>query len=254
MQEDETVRPFAVELTLVFAALVMGLAAAAKPDPTPNWRCRVTFRDAAQDKIRSDGAGSYVDGAGGVTCYIIDEVGTVQDRWLFMSITSSRNRAPARYLRYIGQTVGGTSYPDFRNHGTFEVKGLGKVSWSPNGPSARDVMPFRAYLRHPELPFADGLGVFDGDSNIVGTFGFDGTSSVFVQPIDPCSWQVTSFTTEEPGQFAGVFGERVTATTPRVLRLHEGGKFPEAPVLRGDFPMAFEATVTVTANKPGCTS
>jgi hypothetical protein len=227
---------------------------AAKPDATPDWRCRVTFRDASGDRIRSDGAGSYRDGVGGVTCYIIDESGTTHDRWLFMSITGSRKQPPARFIQYIGQTFEGASYPDFHNHGTFEVKGLGKVPWNPTGPSARDVMPFRAYLRHPDLPFADGLGAVNGDSNVVGASGYDGTSSVFVQPVDACSWQVTSYTIEEPDQFVGVSGERTTQTTPRLMRLEEGGRFPDAPLLRGNFPMAFQATVTITANKPGCSN
>lgn len=237
----------AIALTVTIVAPLL----AAKPDATPNWRCRVTLRDAAADKIRSDDGGSYIDGVGGVTCYIIDEPGAVQHRWLFMSITGSRSKPPVRFMRYVYQAFEGGSYPNFRNHGTFEVKGLGRVAWNPDGPSARDVMPFRAYLRHPELPFADGLGSLNGDSSI-GTIGYDGTSSVFVQPIDSCSWQVTSYTTEEPDLFAGASGERATRTTPRLMRLEEGGKFPASPVMVGDFPMAFQATVTVTANKAGC--
>jgi hypothetical protein len=215
-------------------------AAAGKPDPTPDWRCRVTLRDAGLDTVKSDGAGAYVDGAGGVTCYIVNEPGATHDRWLFLSITGTKRTPPTRFMQYVGQAFEGRSYPSFRNHGTFEVKGLAKVPWT-SPASARDVMPFRSYLRHPDLPFADGLGTFNGDSNIIGTFGYDGTSSVFVQPIDACSWQVTSYTTEEPDPFVGVSGERMTRTTPRTMRLEEGGQ-------SGDFPMAFQATVT----KLGC--
>ena len=237
--------------TMVAVILTVGVVGpqAAKPDPTPNWRCRVTLRDASGDKIQSDGAGSYVDGLGGVTCYIVNEPGVAHDRWLFLSLPSSGKRGPERFFRYIGQTFEGASYPSFSNWGTFEVKGLAKVAWNPTGPSPRDVMPFRAYIMHPQLPFADGYALLSGDSNIVGSFGFDGTSSVFVQPIDACSWQVTCYTTEEPDLFIGTSGERATRTTPRLMRLTQGSRNP-ANV--GDFPMAFQATVAITANKPGC--
>ena len=130
--------------TIVAVVLTVGVVGprAAKPDPTPNWRCRVTLRDASGDKIQSDGAGSYVDGLGGVTCYIVNEPGVAHDRWLFLSLPLSGKRGPERIFRYIGQTFEGASYPSFSSWGTFEVKGLAKVPWNPTGPSPRDGAPF----------------------------------------------------------------------------------------------------------------
>src|SRR4029077_14373912 len=140
-----------------------------------------------------------------------------------------------RVVRYIGQSNdAGQSYESFDNNGTFEVVGLAKVGWNPADPTARDVMPFRAYLRRtysvqplPDLPFVDGLATVYGDSNLNGssTVGAaDPTSSVFVQPIDQCSWQVTSYTTEEPGLLytSSPREQADTQTNPRVMRITEG--------------------------------
>ena len=146
-------------LTLTAAMVVGGYSdgwAGPKIDPTPDWRCRVVFRDAGSDKIVSDVGASYTDGAGGVTCYIVNEPGATHNRWLFMSITGTRRTPPARFVQFRGQTFEGASYPDFANHGTFEVKGLANVVWNPDFPSFRDVMPFRAYLRHPVLAVCTG--------------------------------------------------------------------------------------------------
>lgn len=242
-------------LALTAAIVVVGWAtdgwARQKTDPTPDWRCRVVLRDAGSDKIRSDLGGSYTDGGGGVTCYIVNEPGATHHRWLFMSITGTRRIPPTRFVQFRGQTFEGASYPDFANHGTFEVKGLANVVWNPALPTFRDVMPFRAYLRHPVLPFAQGLGTVNGDSNFTGGDPSHPTSSVFVQPLDDCSWQITSHTTEEPDLFIGLFGERAgTRTSPRVMRISEGSNKQAGTV--GDFPMAFGATVTVIGNKAGC--
>ena len=246
-----------ISILALTAAVMLGDASAAwarqKADPTPDLRCRVVFRDAGGDKIQSDLGGTYTDGVGGVTCYVVNEPGATHDRWLFMSITGTRRTAPTRFVQFRGQTFEGASYSDFANHGTFEVKGLASIAWNPAPPTSRDVMPFRAYLRHPELPFAQGLGTVNGDSNFTGGDPSYPTSSVFVQPIDACSWQITSYTTEEPNLFVSSFGERAgTRTTPRVMRISEGSNKQAGTV--GDFPMPFQATVTITSNTGNCPS
>ncbi len=246
---------------LVILGGTAGLWAGGKPDPTPDWRCKITLHDASLDTIKSDDGGAYVDGVGGVTCKVINEPGATQDRWLFMSITGTRHDPVTRFIRYIGQTnAAGATYQSFANHGTFEVLGLGKVGWNPNGPTPRDVMPFRAYLRRtyslpqlPDLPFVDGLATVDGDSNLSGSFKFgadDPTSSVFVHPVDQCSWDVTS----DPMEDVDYSREQAdTHFSPRVMRMTEGAfDLVHHATLRGDFPMPFGATVTIVANKPGC--
>lgn len=248
---------------MVTAALILGGASASwarqKPAPSTNWRCQVVFRDAALDAIKSDTApGStswprpYRDGADGVTCHIIVAEGGSHDRWLWLKVVPPRRSANPRFIQFVGQTYpqlsGGTaSYTTFANgeEGTFEVKGLATIEWNPNAPT-RDVMPFRAYLRHPQ--FAFGLATLNGDSNFTGGIPSDTTSSVFVQPLDACSWQVTS-APEEPF-FEGVFGERTsTRTNPRVMRIVEGNK---SGTVRGEFPMPFQVTVSIIGNKAGC--
>ena len=102
----------------------------------------------------------------------------------------------------------------------------------------------------------DGLATVAGDSDLSGSFTVaDPTSSVFVQPIDQCSWQVTSYTTEEPALlYTSSSREQAdTQTSPRVMRITEGAfDMVHQASLRGDFPMPFGATVTIIANKPGC--
>jgi hypothetical protein len=251
--------------TLSLAALVApaGRLAAQKPSTDPNWRCQVVLRDAAGDAIRSDttpGSASwpkpYRDGVEGVTCYIIDAPGASHDRWLYMTIESTRRRPSSRFVQFVGQVypqiAGGTAtYESFTNQngGSFEVKGLAMLEWNPLDPARRDVMPFRAYLGSAQ--FLGGRGRLDADSNFTGGIPSDTTSSVFVQPLDACSWQITSYTTEEPELFDGQYGERATTrTAPRVMRIWEFRG--STPVVRGEFPMAFQATISIIGNKPGC--
>jgi hypothetical protein len=170
-------------------AMPLAVVQAQKPktDPTPDWPCRVVFRDAASDVVQSDQLGAYVNGVGGVGCKIINEPGNTHHLWLFMNITGTRRTPPTRSVTFREQTFEGATYPSFQNHGTFEVKGLATLEWNAASPISRDVLPFRAYLRHPDLPFAYGLATLNGDSNFTGGAPTFGTSSVFVQPLDACS-------------------------------------------------------------------
>ena len=146
-----------------------------------------------------------------------------------------------------GQSTGSASYLSFANKGTFEVKGLADVAWT--GTPYTDVRPFRGLVSSSQ--FARGAGEFNGHSNFPGGPNipegapFVGTSSVFVQVLSACSWQIASYTTEDTSQTALSSGERAgTITSPtRVMRLTEGA-YPKVTV-RGDFPMAFGATVTI---------
>jgi hypothetical protein len=225
-------------------------------------RCQIVFRDAAGDAVKSDTApgsvswpGPYRDGQQGVTCYIVNAEGATHDRWLYMKVESSRKAPSTRFVQFVGQShaqmSGATaSYTTIasQNGGSFEVKGLASIEWNPLDPTRRDVMPFRALLAHAQ--FKGGSARMDGDSNYTGGLPSDATSYVFVQPLDACAWQITSYTTEEPLLFDSEFGERTsTRTTPRVMRIWEGST---KTVVRGEFPMPFQATISVIGNKPGC--
>jgi len=246
-------------LLMVTAALILGGASASwarqKADPTLDWRCRITLRDASGDKIQSDSAGAYTDGASGVTCYVVNEPGATHDRWLFMTIENTRRSPSARFIQFKGHLAypqlpsGTASFADFTNHegGTFEVKGLAQVEWNQADPFYRDVKPFRAYLRNSQ--FVGGVAALNGDSNSPGFDPSGTTSSVFVRAIDPCSWTITWDTAE--GFFSGHSGEHQgIRIDPRVMRISEGtGKQAR---IRGDFPMPFQATVSIIGNKAGC--
>ena len=182
--------------------------AAGKPaPPSSNWRCQIVFRDAAEDKIKSDGA-TYIDGVGGVQCNVLIAAGAAHGRWLYMNITNTRRSPSSRYIRFVGQSFEAASYATFNNHedGSFEVKGLAKVEWNPADLARRDVMPLRAIIRNSQ--FAGGYAGLDADSNFTGGEPLYSTSSVFVQPIDACSWTITPYTTEEPSLLISSFGER----------------------------------------------
>lgn len=255
-------------LTATAVALILGGVSESwsgqKPSfKTPNWRCKVEFRDRDPDPntntngdaIRSDGLGPYVDGVDGVTCYINPGTdGATRDGWLYMIIESPRRSPSPRFIQFRGQEYEQASgniasYLDFPNQvgGSFEVMGLGKVQWP-----SRDVIPFRALLSHSQFPYGARL---NGDSNTVGSlWDIPPTSSVFVQALDEleCSWEITSYTTEQ-AFFTGLFGERSgTQVNPRVMRISkgQGSKLPD--VVLGDFPMPFQVTISIIANKPEC--
>jgi len=238
-------------LVAVAVLLSMAAARAARPTPPdPDWKCRIVLRDAAGDTIKSDGAGAYVHGAAGVTCKIVRTEGAAHYNWLYFQIGGNS----ARFMLFPGQTYGAASYTTIVNRapGTFEVKGLANVPWT--GVAYTDVMPFRTTVSSPQL--SKGVGQFDGDSNVAGGYyPSDGTSSVFVEPLDQCAWRVTSYTTEDTSALSLASGERPgTQTSPtRVMRLIEGGTPTSGKAtVRGDFPMPFAATITIVGNNPGC--
>lgn len=228
--------------------LTTGVLEAAKPTPPPRWPCQITFRDAAGDVIKSDtptGSASwpkpYVDGVDGVTCGISQAAGTGEYEWLTLVFDS---RSP-RYLNYVGQQFEGSSYTSFTNRDYFQVKQMATVSWDPANPTAFDMRPFRAFAADSQ--FAKGEGRFQGDSDFTGNVP-GGTSSVFVQPLDACSWQVW-FDPSAP-LVATATGEWAdTRVNPRVMQVSESTGYK---VTRGYFPMPFSVVVKVISGKPGC--
>lgn len=235
-------------LTAVAAVWTQSRTDAAKPaPPPPAWRCTLTLRDAPTDTIRSDGGGAYVDGVNGVDYHI--NRGPVQYNWLSVSFASTS----PRFMLYPGQANSTAAYSTFMNGypGTFEVKTLGSVPWT--GVPYQDVMPFRAQLSSSQ--FINGFGQFDGDSNFTGGGASFGTSSVVVEPLDPCSWRITSYTSEQPSLLMLASGERVgTVTSPsRFLRLTEAYLPSNRKAkVRGDFAMPFSGVITVIGNNSAC--
>lgn len=227
---------------LVAAFVVAALphaTSAQKSAPDANWRCQVVFRDAAGDAIRSDTApGSvpwprpYRDGQQGV------------------DLLHRRRRGCVSRPMALHE---GREFAKSAEHTIRPVRGpeLCPAVW-------RDSRVHRH--RQPERRVVRGEGTrpgrveparLDADSNFTGGIPSDTTSSVFVQPLDACSWQITSYTTEEPTLFEGEFGERTsTRTTPRVMRIWE--RLGKNVLARGEFPMPFQATVSVIGNRPGC--
>ena len=172
-----------------------------------------------------------------------------------MSIDSPRRNPSPRVIHFIGQEFstalrGHRLVPaSFVNQagGSFEVKRLAQGALAQ--PRCHSVS--RA-PQPPQFPYGARL---NGDSNTVGSlWNIPTASSVFVQALDEleCSWQITSYTTEQPFH-RDSFGERTsTQDDPRVMRLGkgQGSKLPE--VALGDFPMPFQATISIIGNKPGC--
>ena len=156
---------------MLLAAMILSAASVlARPESLhPRRRtgaCKIVFRDAAGDKIQSDGA-TYTDGVGGVQCYVLIAAGAAHDQWLYMNITNTRRSPSARYIKFVGQSFGGASYGTFNNHegGTFEVKEFARLD--PGFPNlVHNVKPFRAYVRSSQ--FAGGYARVDADSNFTG--------------------------------------------------------------------------------------
>lgn len=226
-------------------------AAAQKKPPKPEpeyWPCQLTLRDAVDqtgnltDAIASDGQGSYVHGQDGgrVGCRIPIAPGTALDGWLTMWIDATS----ARYMNYPAQVAAAAytrqGYAAFQNRGTFDVKSIRDASII----GQTYLMPFRSYV------YSSGFNArLMGDSFApapADRFALDlrGTSSVFVVPIDNCTWQITS---DPVAPLSGGEG----ATSPRVLRSIESGK-GGTWTGTADFTLPFSATVRVIGVKQGC--
>lgn len=215
-----------------------------------HWPCQITLRDAVDalgnpvDGILSDGRGTYVNGEDGglVRCNVVQAPNSGHDGWLevFIEGTSVRHmRFPAQQAQTAYRKAG---YSAFENRGSFEVKFIRDA----NLVGQTYLRPFRAYVNDRQFSKQARLtgDSFAPDPIDRWSADFRGTSSVFVVPIDDCTWQVTSNPT-----YPITEGER--ANFPRVLRLTEAEK-NGAPYASADFVMSFSATVRIIGVKPGC--
>ena len=166
-------------------AFVMATAAQSfaggEPAPPSDWRCKIAFRDAAGDKIQSDGA-TYVDGVAGVSCYIVVAPGATHSGWLLMSIANTRKSPSARYVRFVGQSFEGASVRDVQEQRRGHVRSQGSCQARselsepapqrqavPGAPQRRAVRGWiglhgRRQQLHRRRPFLfDLLGVRPGD-------------------------------------------------------------------------------------------
>lgn len=230
----------------VKAALVAGLVAliavglsAAKPPASVS--CSVQMRDAPGDIVRSDGAGTYTNGAGGVSCTIDGFSG-----WLILTFSNpGKHQPPPRSLVVVGQG---------------DVNGLAPYS-TVSSSTELDIMQFSAAVSPTDVShwrlrmsnasqFIGSFGQLTGDS----TYGAltPGTSSLFITTVDACTWVVTSYASYPLQTIVGGHGENGgTQTDPRVAILTENG-IPGANgvTVRGYYVTPFAATVR--ALKTGC--
>ena len=208
--------------------------------PPPNWPCVITFHQSVADAggalvsavIQGDGAGAYVDGQSGVSCYIDQNSSSSHYGYLFVNAA----RTSPRYFLFPGQLASLTytrqGYDTFENRqpGYFEITQIRTVSFN-----AADATQQTARRRVRigvgyHLDF-DG-GEFWGNSDATDTLTKN-TESAWVTPLNACSWDVSWH--PAPGA---------------VLALREGSS--KSRVRTADFSMPFAATVTVTGVKPGC--
>lgn len=222
-----------------------------KPGTEPqNWPCQITLRDAVDtlgnpvDGISSDGRGTYVNGEDGgrVRCNVLQAPNSGHDGWLEVFIDAGSIRYMNLPAQQAQTAYTKTGYTTFENRGSFEVKDIRDA----NVAGQTYLQPFRAYVNNAQFSKQARLV---GDSfapDPVDRWSTDsrGTSSVFVVPIDDCTWQVTSNPTSPITE-----GER--ADFPRVLRLTEAQK-NGVPYRAADFVLAFSATVRILGVKPGC--
>jgi hypothetical protein len=222
-----------------------------KPPEPESWPCQLTLRDAVDasgnpvDAINSDGQGTYVHGEDGgrVSCRIVHAPGTAHDGWLasFIDATS------VRYMNFPGQSAHTSytrsGYNTFENRGSFEVKFIRDATIV----GQTYLKAFRAYVSGPQFTsqarlMGDSFALAPADR-----FAIDlrGTSSLFVVPLDDCTWQVTSNPT-----YPITAGEG--ASLPRQIGLIEYAKGNTGYYRAADFVLSFSATVRVIGVKPGC--
>jgi hypothetical protein len=217
------------------------LEAAKKPAPSSSdWGCAATFYDRQGDVIRSDGGGAYVNGVSRVECSVYASGAKTGNLHLQPDSRSSRR------IHLEGQTYGSVEYgsedtaaPDY-----FEV-----------GDLASAVTVGGTYLRPFRVTKGSATNVFRGDSFASGTL-YDSSSSVFVTPIDACSWDV-EFKPDEPLVTVDADGRAEptsTWTDPRLLALYSltTSRGKAVQTLLGYVPMPFGVRIDVIANKPGC--
>ena len=238
------------------ALMVIGaspLVAQKKPKPPEpqSWPCQLTLRDAVDasgnpvDAINSDGQGSYVHGQDGgrVTCTIVDAPGTAHNGWLssFIDATS------VRYMNFPGQSAytayTRSGYSAFENRGSFEVKFIKDATIV----GQTYLKAFRAYVFGPQFSYqarlmGDSFAPAPADRHAI---DLRGTSSLFVVPLDDCTWQVTSNPT-----YSITAGEG--ASFPRQTSLIEYANGKTGYYRAADFVLSFSATVRVIGVKPGC--
>ncbi len=230
-----TVALVGTTLSLVGAATAIH---AAKPPASVS--CSVQMRDDPGDIVRSDGGGTYTNGAGGVSCSID---GT--SKWLILTFSSPGKHQPARSLVVAG-------------HG--DVNGLAPYS-TVSSSTELDIMQFGAAvsptdvshwrLRMSNAPqFLGSFGQLTGDSTY--DAGTPGTSSLFITTVDACTWVATSYASYPLQTIVGGHGENGgTQTDPRVAILTENG-IPggNGVTVRGYYVTPFAATIR--ALKTGC--
>lgn len=223
-----------------------------KPEQDPNtveWYCAITFRDAAGDLLKSDGGGVYVNGVDGVTC----RIGGLSDLWssgrLYLQVGSWKtNVTPRRKVHLVGQSSGSVSYGD-------------TDIWAPN---YLEVWRLRtatstsvSYLRPFRVSKDAATVVIRGDSFPTDPqYGplYASSSSVFVTPLNACSWNVEFRPSATVPASDPDLGPEAGVQAPRVLAYITGVSSPKTggPFLAGYVPLPFQARIDVIGNKPGC--
>jgi hypothetical protein len=255
MRASLSIRSLVVATVVAAVLTPLPLAAQKKPggggpstEPA-HWPCQLTFRDAVDttgapvDAIYSDGLGTYIHGQDGnrVRCEIVQAPNSAHDGWLHFTIDA----ASARYMNfaareaYVAYTRSG--FDAFQNRGTFDVKYIRDATIV----GATYLRAYRSYMNDPQFTAGTRLAgdSFAGKPADKFSPDFRGTSSLFVIPLDECTWQVTSNPDHPllPGE---------GATLPRVLRVIE--QRGSSTWASADVVSAFSATVRVIGVKPGC--
>ena len=200
------------------------------------------MRDAPGDIVRSDGGGTYTNGAGGVSCSI-----NGSSTWLTLTFSSPGKKQPARSLVVAGHSdVNGVApYSTVSTSTELDIMQFGAAV------SPTDVSHWR--LRMSNAPqFRGGFGQLTGDSTYDAGAPLAGTSSLVITTVDACTWVVTSYASYPLQTIVGGHGENGgTQTDPRIAVLTENG-IPGARdvTVRGYYVTPFAATIR--AFKTGC--
>jgi hypothetical protein len=232
-----TVAIVGTTLSLVGATVAIHAA-----KPAASVSCSVQMRDAVGDIVRSDGGGTYTNGAGGVSCSIDGF-----SKWLVLGFSSPGKHQPPRSLVVVGQgdMNGSSPYSTVSSSTELDIMLLGEAV------SPTDVLHWR--LRMSSAPqFLGSFGQLTGDSTYGAGNPGVGTSSLVVTTVDACTWVATSYASYPLQTIVGGHGENAsTQTDPRVAILTENG-IPggNGAIVRGYYVTPFAATIR--ALKTGC--
>jgi hypothetical protein len=221
-QGEDAMRSRVAMVTMCLCSVVAGAAEAQKGKPAPqptvvNWRCDVVMRDASEgagDAIRSDGAGEYVDGAGGFICSMSP-----------MASAELGNPAPGS----------GNFYLDRRPARSFYIPAR-TGAWAAATDKVLQIRVFNLVEMPVGIVQTRGMAIPTSAIGAMYADNLGGSDLVTVTRTDACTWEIAFDSPEATVQRYKSLDRRVLIDTPQLplgytltTRAPEGSTISECP-------------------------